>query len=106
MTTTLGQSANPNHAANDIVVDILQRCLSLAQKSQAPLTEKDIADVEREVRNDWGGDRPFIAKRNGEGHSQRNSRIMRDYLAGERLKLLERRYSLTQRRLLQIIKQK
>jgi Mor family transcriptional regulator len=106
MTATQSQPDKPNCYANDIVADILQRCLALAQKNQAPLTEKDIAEVEREVRNDWGGDRPFIAKRNGEGHSQRNSRIMRDYLAGERLKLLERRYGLTQRRLLQIIKQK
>lgn len=91
---------------NDIVADILQRAAKLTQKSGAALTEKDLAELERDVRLDWGGDRPFIAKRAGEGHSQRNSRIMRDYLNGERMALLQRRYELTPRRILQIIKQK
>ncbi|MNW22911.1 hypothetical protein D3C71_2246870 [compost metagenome] len=46
----------------------------------------------------------FIAKRCGDGHSSRNSRIMRDYLGGERLKLLSRRYELSERQVLRIIK--
>ena len=96
----------PKNNQNDIVSDILRRCQQASQKAEGPLTAKDIEDLERAVRLDWGGDRPFIAKRAGEGHSQRNSRIMRDYLTGERLALLERRYQLTQRRILQIIKQK
>lgn len=91
---------------NDIVADILQRAAKLTQKSGVALSDKDLAELDREVRLDWGGDRPFIAKRAGEGHSQRNSRIMRDYLNGERLALLQRRYELTPRRILQIIKQK
>jgi Mor family transcriptional regulator len=95
-----------NHNSNDIVSDILQRCLKAATANAGQLTDKAIAEVERDVRLDWGGDRPFIAKRAGEGHSQRNSRIMRDYLSGERLALLQRRYELTPRRILQIIKQK
>lgn len=60
--------------------------------------------VEAGVRADWGGDRVFIAKRRGEGHSNRNSRIFRDYLAGERVKLLSRRYELSERQVLRIIK--
>ena len=46
----------------------------------------------------------FIAKRCGEGHSSRNSRVFRDYLAGERVKLLSRRYELSERQVLRIIK--
>jgi len=60
--------------------------------------------VETSVRADWGGDRVFIAKRSGEVHSNRNSRIFRDYLAGERVKLLSRRYELSERQVLRIIK--
>ena len=84
----------------------LRRCQQAAQTSKIPLSDKDFETLEAQVRADWGGDRVFIARKSAQDHSQRNSRIMRDYLAGERLSLLERRYLLTQRRILQIIKQK
>jgi Mor family transcriptional regulator len=93
-------------ATNDIVSDILQRCLKAAISNGGSFTDKDLPRIEREVRLDWGGDRPFIARRAGEGHSQRNSRIMRDHLAGERMALLERRYGLTRVRIWQIVKGK
>jgi len=43
-------------------------------------------------------------KRRCGGHSNRNSRIFRDYLAGKRVKLLSRRYDLSERQVLSIIK--
>jgi Mor family transcriptional regulator len=88
----------------DLISDILARVKSTFEGKQA-LTEDDLESIEKEVRADWGGDRYFVSKsKNGSDHSERNSRIMRDYLSGERLKLLERRYNLSQRRILQIIR--
>jgi Mor family transcriptional regulator len=91
---------------DDLVADILSRVKLAVDENQGAFTADMVEKIEREVRADWGGDRVFIPKRMGDGHSERNSRIFRDYLNGERLALLERRYSLSQRRLLQIIKER
>lgn len=85
---------------DDIVQDILSLVLSMAPGFTAALARQ----VDAQVRERWGGDRPFIARRVGEGRSARNAAIRRDYLAGERLTLLERRYGLSERHLLRIIK--
>ncbi|MET3915963.1 Mor family transcriptional regulator [Variovorax sp. OAS795] len=89
---------------NDIVLDILGRVQEALAGAKGGLTPELVKSVEAGVRADWGGDRVFIAKRRGEGHSNRNSRIFRDYLAGERVKLLSRRYELSERQVLRIIK--
>lgn len=86
-------------AHDDFVVDVLAIVSSVAT-----VTPEQAAAAEAEVRARWGGDRPYIARRAGEGQSARNEQIRRDYLRGERLALLERRYALSQRRLWQIIK--
>lgn len=89
---------------NDIVLDILGRVQEALAEAKGELTPELVKSVEAGVRADWGGDRVFIAKRRGERHSSRNSRIFRDYLAGERVKLLSRRYELSERQVLRIIK--
>ena len=89
---------------NDIVLDILSRLQQALTEAKGELTPELMKGVEASVRADWGGDRVFIARRRGEGHGNRNSRIMRDYLGGERLKLLARRYELSERQVLRIIK--
>lgn len=86
-------------AHDDFVVDVLAIVSSVVT-----VTPEQAAAAEAEVRARWGGDRPYIARRAGEGQSARNEQIRRDYLRGERLALLERRYALSQRRLWQIIK--
>lgn len=88
----------------DIVLDILHRVSSAIEASPTGWTPAVAQAVEKEIRADWGGDRVFIARRTGEGHSSRNSRIMRDYLTGERLSLLSRRYQISERQVLRIIK--
>jgi len=93
-----------NNNRNDIVLDILVRVQEALAEAKGELTPELVKSVEVGVRADWGGDRVFIAKRRGEGHSNRNSRIFRDYLAGERVKLLSRRYELSERQVLRIIK--
>jgi len=91
-----------NH--NDIVLDILGRVQEALAEAKGELTPEMVKGVEAGIRADWGGDRVFIAKRRGEGHGNRNSRIFRDYLAGERVKLLSRRYELSERQVHRIIK--
>lgn len=92
-------------ANTDLITDIMQRIMAACQKNEQKITPQIADDVEKSIRADWGGDRYFVAKhKNGGDHSERNSRIMRDYLNGERLKLLERRYQLSGRRILQIIR--
>lgn len=97
-----------NTKRNDFVLDILSRVQEAlaAAKVELPaeLTTELVKGVEADIRAEWGGDRVFIAKSRGEGHGNRNSRIFRDYLAGERVKLLSRRYELSERQVLRIVK--
>jgi Mor family transcriptional regulator len=93
-----------NTNRNDIVLDILGRIQQAVAEAKGELTPEVVKSVEAGIRADWGGDRVKIAKRTGEGHSGRNSRIYRDYLAGERVKLLSRRYELSERQVLRIIR--
>lgn len=91
------EAFEPNE--NDIIDDILRRVIAMAPGFSAALA----AQVDKEARQQWGGDRPYISLRRGAGTSSRNAAIKRDYLAGERIPLLERRYELSPRRIWQII---
>jgi Mor family transcriptional regulator len=58
-----------------------------------------------QARRIFGGDRVYISRRLGEGTSQRNAAIKRDYWQkGEHIPLLERRYGLSSSHLWRIIK--
>jgi Mor family transcriptional regulator len=85
---------------NDIIDDILRRVIAMAPGFSAALA----AQVDKEARQQWGGDRPYISLRKGAGHSRRNAAIKRDYLAGEQIPFLERRYALSNTRIWEIIK--
>lgn len=85
---------------NDIIDDILRRVIAMAPGFSAALA----AQIDKETREQWGGDRPYISLRRGAGRSTRNELIKRDYLAGERIPLLERRYSLSPRQIWRAIK--
>ena len=95
-----GQSYDNEAQADDFVCDVLRLVRQLIPK----ITDELAAQADAALRERWGGDRPYIARRLGQGRSERNERIRRDYLAGERFELLERRYGITSRRILQIIK--
>lgn len=84
--------------------DILGRVQEALAEAKGELTPELLKDVEAGIRADCGGDRVFIAKRRGEGHGNRNSRIFRDYLASEGVKLLSRRYELSERQVHRIVK--
>lgn len=100
-TANAAAAGDASEADHDIVADTLRIVMELAPAFSAAVA----ARADALVRERWGGDRVYIARRRGEvQRSDRNAAIVRDYLAGERLGLLERRYGLSQRRLLQIIK--
>lgn len=88
-------------ASDDIVEDILRRVMQLAPGFTAALA----AQVDRQVREHWGRDRVYIARRAGEGSSTRNDQIRRDWRNGERIGLLCRRYQLSRQRIHQILAQ-
>lgn len=70
---------------------------------RAGLDEASAKDAARSViARTWRGSRWYVSGHNDA--SARNAAIVRDYLRGERLALLERRYGITQRHILRIIK--
>ncbi len=88
----------------DDVVDYTLRCvLALAPQFTEAIFKTIRADVNKQVRELFGGERAYISRRPGEGRFARNAQIRRDYKAGERLALLQRRYGLSLARLWQII---
>lgn len=86
----------------DIIADILKR-IAAATK----VTAKMLASIEKEVRADWGGERCYIAKTNGETAAEmslRNACIRRDYRRGAHEDLLARRHGVSVARIRQIIR--
>jgi len=81
--------------------NLVNQSQSLSQPDKNALVTRC---VNEQVRSVHGRDRHYIAIRSGEGHSSRNAAIKRDYLAGEHLNLLERRYGVKRSRLWEIIK--
>ncbi len=75
---------------DDFVCDVLCIVRHIADS----ITADQAAALDAAVRERWGGDRPYIAKRKGEGRSDRNAAIRRDYQRGESIPLLMRRYQL------------
>lgn len=93
------------NAEQDIVIDIIQRVQVILQAPPATpeATEQTLLDLEKALRSSWGGDRPYIAHRRGDGHSERNSRIWRAYQQGQHISYLARKENLTPRRVEQIV---
>lgn len=87
-------------SSDDIVDDMLRVCLALAPSFSAALAEQ----AGREIRERWGGDRVYIARRQGGGTSERNAAILRDHKAGERPNLLARRYRLSRTQIWEILR--
>lgn len=90
---------------DDIIDDVLRRVAQAMPSFNEVLAEQ----IAHDVRHEWAGATTricYIARRDDDVRSRRNEAIIRDYLAGERIALLQRRYHLTARRILQIIKNK
>jgi Mor family transcriptional regulator len=96
----VGQSTDDLEHTDDFVDDVLR----VVACHVPGMTQGQAMAAAAAVRDRWGGDRPYIARRAGEGYSARNEKIRQDYLRGERLELLERRYHLSKRHLIRIVK--
>lgn len=84
----------------DIIDDILRMVIAMAPGFSAALA----AQIDKQAREQWGGDRPYIKLR-GSDEKARNEAIKRDYWThGAHIPLLERRYGLSARRIWYIIK--
>lgn len=89
----------------DIIIDMVQRCAAILANPplDAASQTKALQDLEKGLRADWGGDRPYIAHRRGDGHSERNSRIMRAHQQGKHIAWMAKKENLSERRVTQII---
>lgn len=89
-------------AEPDVIVDVLERL-----KARGAVPDAVAAEVEAEARRYWGGERCYVAKA-GESPVRREARdraasIRADFRKGERVKLLARRYELTERHVRRIL---
>jgi Mor family transcriptional regulator len=92
----------PAGESDDIVLDILQRFAKRVQ-----LHIEAFAELEAEIRREWGGVRPYVPKI-GEMNrrrvlTSRDERIRAEHLRGEHVELLSRRWGLSIRRVQQIV---
>ena len=95
-----GQSTSQpaaHHASpDDLVDDLLGIVAGLLPEA---FTETLRAKADAIARERWGGDRPYIARRSGEGRSERNASVRRDHRHGASVPLLQRRYGLSRRQI-------
>lgn len=88
---------------DDLVEYSIRVVLAMTPRLNDELKARIERDAGEKVREIFGGDRHYISRRKGESKNVRNSQIRRDYKAGERIPLLQRRYGLSVARLWQII---
>ena len=88
----------------DIITDALKTVKAIVDKNNGVVDENSLAEADKIIRAKWWGDRPYIAKNAGEGSSERNNAIYRDYtIKGERICLLASRYGISRRQVERII---
>jgi Mor family transcriptional regulator len=86
----------------DLVSDILQRVMDRSM----PLPMEVLSAIEDEVRQDWGGERHYVAKIGEGGRAKiaaRDRQICAAYQSGLPEDFLSLRYNLTVRRIRQIV---
>lgn len=88
----------------DIIRDILDQVA--AALGPETFTDQVALQIEDQIRHDWGGDRPYIAKK-GESApaamSARNAAILRDWQAGDRAEAIARKHGISRVRVWQIV---
>lgn len=92
----VGQSATVD-APDDFVSYLVRVMVSAGVKAEVA------ARVGHQVTDEWGGDRPYIAKRAGLGRSERNDAIRRDYSRGESITMISQRHELSRQHVYRIL---
>ena len=88
----VGQSHQaPAGGEDDFVCDVV----ALLRSARSDLTDEQAARIDAALRERWGGDRPYIARRLGQGRSDRNEAIRRDHRRGVSIPVLCRRYEVS-----------
>lgn len=88
---------------DDIVRDVLARVVSRLGDVPANIP----MEVEAEIRRDWGGDRPYIAKAGEAGRAERGRReqaIRGDHQRGVHVNALARKWNISIRQVQRILK--
>lgn len=92
--------------SNDIIIDTLDTLIALLRRNGCEVLPAHRSEAERIARAAWGGERPYVAKV-GESQqhaiSQRDRAILRDHQRGVHAPVLARRYSLSLRRVQEIL---
>lgn len=89
----------------DIVRDMLARVRRAEREAGRQLDDQLAQQVEREIRQHWGGDQVHVPRRQArDAREERNSRIHRAYLDGVRLAEIARQEQITERQVLRVIR--
>jgi Mor family transcriptional regulator len=89
-------------ATEDILEDVFSRLLAMAPQFNAAVAKQ----MEADLRAAWGGQRVYVPNKRGQGRSDRNDAIRRDfYRNGDHIHLLTRRYKLTRVQIWRILNQ-
>lgn len=88
---------------DDIVKDILRRVVDAAAREGA-FTDQAAVQIERQVRQDWGGERPYILHCKTDQIIERNDKIIELWDAGQRdIRTLACRFGLSTKQVRRIV---
>ena len=88
---------------DDIVKDILRRAVEAAARDGA-FTDALAMQIERQVRQDWGGENPYIAHGKTDRIIERNDKIIELWDAGQRdVRVLASRFGLSTKQVRRIV---
>lgn len=96
-------TSKPHIETKDIVLDILQRMYAVFV-AEGALTQEHMDQIERDIRQDWNGERPYIGKKQmaQDYYSRRRMEIVRLARAGESFTFIGRRFGISRVRAYQI----
>lgn len=89
---------------DDIVKDILRRVIDMSQRAGGSFDDALALQIERQVRQDWGGSEPYIAHGRDERIEARNEKIIALWDEGPRdVRMIACRFGLSTKQVRRII---
>ena len=86
------------------VRDILRRVVDVAQRNEGGFTDMLAEQIERQVRQDWGGTEPYIARGRSDRIIERNDKIIELWAGGQRdVRMLASRFGLSTKQVRRIV---
>jgi Mor family transcriptional regulator len=92
--------------SDDIVADILQRVVEAAANSSGGGFSESLAStIEKQVRADWGGSRPYVQRDRESLRIERDDKILAAWSEGQHdIQMLATRYGISVRQVRRIVK--